>query len=453
MQAKFTQGPILNHIFVMTLSGTIGLIALFLVDLLDVYFLNLLGIIEITAAVGFAGSILFFTISVGIGLSIGCGARVSQVVGKGDKEVTRRVITHNLVTVAAITTPLALALYLLAPTILDWLGAQDQTKQYALDYICIILPTLPLLSMAMAFGGTLRALGEAKRSMWLTLIGALVNAILDPLFIFALDGGIQGAAWATVAARIGMFSYGAWAVAYKQQLLGPIEKRHLKADRKQFYKIAVPAMLTNLSTPIAFAFITAVMATFGDEAIAGSAMVTRIQQVAFAGLFALSGAIGPIAGQNLGAEFFDRIHQTLNKSLQFILIYCALVCTALFALTPALLFVFQAQGLAADIIVWFCYGFSLTYIFNGITFVCNAMLNNLHAAHVSTQFNFAKATLGTMPFVYLGAYWAGPIGIFWGVLIGAAVIAILGIIYTHRHITKLANQAIQTEPEQQGLVD
>src|SRR5690606_6365693 len=110
---------------------------------------------------------------------------------------------------------------------------------------------------------------------------------------------------------------------------------------RSYFSIAFPAVLTNLSTPIGLAYVTYVMASFGDEAVAGQAIVGRIQPVAFAGLFALSGAIGPIAAQNLGALQFPRIFETLHKSLIFVLIYCACACGILFAATPLLVAAFQ----------------------------------------------------------------------------------------------------------------
>src|SRR5688572_11542691 len=182
MQAKFTQGPIFRHINVMTLSGTVGLIALFLVDLVDMYFLSLLGQVEINAAVGYASSILFFTLSLGIGLSIGCGALIGQVVGRGDKATAKRQITHIFCAILAVTLPTTLALMLGMGWILDKLGAEGAAKSLAIDYMAIILPSMPIMGLAMACGGVMRAFGEAKNAMNLTLIGAVVNAILDPIF-------------------------------------------------------------------------------------------------------------------------------------------------------------------------------------------------------------------------------------------------------------------------------
>lgn len=441
MQAKFTQGSIFRHINVMTLSGTVGLVALFLVDLADMYFLSLLGQVEINAAIGYAGSILFFTLSLGIGLSIGCSALVAQVVGKGDKDSAKRQITHILLAIVVTTIPTIAVLLLCMDQILNWLGASGTAKDLAIAYMAIILPSMPVMAVAMACGGVLRALGEAKNAMNVTLIAAGVNAVLDPVFIFVLDWEIRGAALATVCARFAMAGFGLWLILKHHQLLGKIQMPKLTGDIKRYFAIAFPAILTNLSTPIGLAYITYVMAGFGDEAVAGQAIVGRLQPVAFAGLFALSGAVGPIAAQNLGAQQFPRIFETLHKSVIFVLVYCGVACGLLLIATPWLISAFKVSGLTADMVRWFCYGFSLIFVFNGITFVTNALFNNLHAATYATQFNFGKATLGTIPFAYFGGAWGGPLGVFWGTLIGAAIIAGLGLWVCEWHIRKLQKKA------------
>ena len=444
MQAKFTQGSIFRHINVMTLSGTIGLVALFLVDLVDMYFLSLLGQVEINAAIGYAGSVLFFTLSLCIGLSIGCGALIAQVVGKGDKLTAKRQITHIFVAILATTIPTIILLLLGMEKILEWLGATGTAKELAMDYMIIILPSMPIMGVAMACGGVLRALGEAKNAMNLTLLAAAVNAVLDPIFIFVLGWEIQGAAVATVCARLAMAGFGLWIVIQHHQLLGKIQVQKLSADIKHYFSIAFPAVLTNLSTPIGLAYVTYVMASFGDEAVAGQAIVGRLQPVAFAGLFALSGAVGPIAAQNLGAQQFPRIFETLHKSLIFVVAYCAVASGLLFIATPLLIEAFKVEGLTADMVRWFCYGFSLIFIFNGITFVTNALFNNLRAATYATQFNFGKATVGTMPFAYFGGMWGGPLGVYWGVFIGAAIVAVLGVWVCERHIRKLRAREMES---------
>ncbi|WP_370980037.1 MATE family efflux transporter [Agaribacterium sp. ZY112] len=417
----------MRHISVMTLASTMGLLSLFLVDLIDMYWLSLLGEIELAAAIGYAGSILFFTLSLCIGLSIGVGATISQSIGVGDKVATRRLVGNVFLAIMMITTPIMIAVVLSLPILLSALGAEGRAHELALSYSSVVLPSMPLMAGAMAASGVIRALGNAKEAMYLTLLGGLVNAVLDPILIFALDWGIEGAAWATVLCRVAMLAYGYYLVVHKHELFAWPCRASLKRDFRHFSEVALPAALTNLSTPIGVAYVTATMAAFGDSAVAGNAIVSKIQPLAFAGLFALSGSVGPIVGQNLGALQFDRIKETLKQSVAFVLVYCLVACALLFALSTPLIWAFNVSGEASELIRWFCWGLSTMFVFNGLTFCTNAIFNNIKLAHWATAMNFAKATLFTMPFVYVGASMAGPVGILIGLWVGSAMIGLLGL--------------------------
>lgn len=439
MKAKYTEGSIFNHICVMTFASAAGLTSLFMVDLVDMYWLSLLGEVALPAAVGYAGSILFFTLSMSIGLAVGCGAVVSQAIGAGDKKRVQQLVGHVFLAIVLFTIPVSLMALWQADNLLTWLGATGKARDFALSYIYIVLPSLPLMGIAMSASAIMRALGNAKESMYITLIGGFVNALLDPFFIFILNMGIEGAAIATVFCRITMLLYGFWLVHKKYELFAFPHMLTLIKDIKYFVQTAVPAVLTNLATPVGLAFITATMAQFGDEAVAGNAIINKLQPLAFVGLFALSGAVGPIAGQNLGAKQYDRIHQVLMSSTLFIALYCFAACSLLWLFMDIIIDAFGAKGDAAYIIKLFCYGFSCIFVFNGMTFVTNAMFNNLRIAHWATGFNFAKATFFTMPFVYFGAQYGGLFGVLMGMLLGSAAIAGLGFWAAHRKIQQLAS--------------
>lgn len=273
MKAKFTEGAIFSHICTMTFTSMAGLLSLFLVDLVDMYWLSLLGEIELAAAIGYAGSILFFTLSFSIGLSIGCAAVVSHAIGDGDKHVTRELVGNVLLTITLTTSLLALLVVSYVSPLLEGLGAQGRAFELAHDYLVIILPSMPLLAIAMACGGVLRALGSAKEAMFLTLLGGFVNAVLDPIFIFAVGWGIEGAAVASVLARVAMVAYGLHKIIVHYALLAMPNWTTLVRDFKNYFATAFPAVLTNLATPIGVAFVTATMAQFGDSAVAGNAIL------------------------------------------------------------------------------------------------------------------------------------------------------------------------------------
>ena len=96
-QAKFLTGSLFKHVSVMSLTASVGLMAIFLVDFVDMIFISMLGKAELAAAVGYAGAILFFTTSFGIGMSVAAGALVARALGAGDEQEAKRKATHALI--------------------------------------------------------------------------------------------------------------------------------------------------------------------------------------------------------------------------------------------------------------------------------------------------------------------------------------------------------------------
>ena len=448
-KAKYTEGSIRRHLIVMSGSATAGLMTMFLSDLVDMYFLSLLGEVEIAAAVGYAGSILFFTISLNIGLSIACSALVSRAIGSGNDAESREAVTHSWISGVLLTLPITTLIWWLIPSLLQILGAEDRALKLATDYLSIIVLSMPLLAVAMSASGVMRAQGDAKGAMWLTVIGGLVNVIMDPIFIFGFGLGVQGAAIATVISRVAMLAFGYYVVVHKGKMLGAFSLSRYLACFSDYIKIAVPAVLTNLSTPIGVAYVTYAMAEFGDSAVAGNAIISRIQPVAFAGLFALSGIVGPIAGQNYGAKRVDRVYTTLHESTRLILVYCAVVCFLLWVSQPFLVPLFNASDEANELVYLFCGGLSLMFIFNGLTFSTNALFNNLGVAHIATIMNFLKATVFTIPFVAVGAWLGKAQGALWGLFLGSAASGLLGLWMAVRFLKKLKKQCSEMQAAEQ----
>ncbi len=209
-QAKFVEGSILKHILVMSSTSAIGISAIFVVDLVDIFFLSLLGEHEVTAAVGYAGTIAFFTTSIGIGLSIAMGALVSRAIGARETERAKRLLMSTAVTTLIISILVLAVVLMLIPDLLNLLGAHGRTAELASSYLYILVPSLPFICLTMSLGAALRAVGDAKLAMNTTLLGGVVNAIFDPIFIFALSMGIEGAAIASVIARFAALSLAIW---------------------------------------------------------------------------------------------------------------------------------------------------------------------------------------------------------------------------------------------------
>lgn len=437
MQAHYTEGSIYKHILTMATLSAIGLLSIFIVDLVDLYFLSLLGEIEMASAIGFAGVILFFTIAVSIGLMITMGALVAKSIGAKNVVAAKQYTVNIFVICIILGCIIGYSAWFFASDLLSIMGAKGRSLELSSTYLEIILPSLPILCIGMGAAGALRSVGDAKQGMFVTLVAGVVNAILDPIFIFALDMGIAGAAWASVMARVAMMVYALWFVIKKHNLIAKFDFQKFKQDLSAISKVAFPAILTNIATPIGNAYIMFVLADFGDSAVAGFAIIGRIMPVAFCLVFSISGAVGPIIGQNHGAELYGRVQQTIKKSFVIIVVYSVVVSFLLFALKHNIVSVFKVDGEAENLIVLFCTWVAILTIFRGFLFVANATFNNLDKAKYSTFMNFGKATIGTIPFVYYGAQYYGAFGIMLFEAIGAIVFGFIASFYAFRVVKNL----------------
>ncbi|MEE4279857.1 MAG: MATE family efflux transporter [Halieaceae bacterium] len=424
----FLTGSTLRHVLVMTGAATTGLIAMFTVDVVDMYFITLLGEQQLVAAVGYSGTLLYFLLSMGIGLQIALGAIVARAEGRGDRQAAGESCSCALLLNAAVAVACTALVWLFLPQLLGLLGAEGETLDYALRYSYIQLPAVPVLILGMSLASGLRAVGDARRSMYGTLLGAVVNAVLDPIFIFYFEWGIEGAAWASVAARITVFAYAARMLFGYHRLPRPVSAVCFRATVPAILVIALPAVLTNLATPIGGSLVLRIMSQFGDGAVAAIAVMSRLAPLAFAAVFAVSGAVGPIIAQNAGGYRYDRVRETLLNAGLFIAVYVAVVWLLLFLSVDYIIAGFTASAQAAELLRFYISFLVGAFAVNGLLFVANASFNNLNRAYLATLFNYGKVLLGIVPAAYLGAQIFGPRGVMVGEAVGMAVFGVLGML-------------------------
>jgi len=372
---------------------------------------------------------------------IAVSALTSRALGAGDREGARRLAASSITLMALVSLALSLLALPLLPRLLSLLGAHDGSHAVALSFLQIVLPSNALMALGMGYSGVLRAVGDARRGMFTTLGGGIATAGLDPLFIFGLGLGPDGAACAIVLSRVVMVAIGYRAAVKVHGIVGRPRLADIAADARQVTGIAGPAIMTNLSNPIANAVFAGVMARFGDSAVAALAIMDRLVPVAFGVLFALSGSVGPVLGQNWGAGRFDRMRRGLTDSALFAIGCVVLAWLALVLLRGPIVAAFGATGLTAELVDFFCLISGPMWIFVGLLFVANAAFNNLGMPLYSTLFSWGRATLGTMPLAFVGAEMAGPKGALAGSALGAVAFGIVSLIFAYRGIAKLERQA------------
>ncbi|MEO0938354.1 MAG: MATE family efflux transporter [Pseudomonadota bacterium] len=439
-KAKFLSGSLFRHVTVMSLTASVGLMAVFAVDFVDIVFIAMLGKAELAAAVGYAGAILFFTTSFSVGMMI---ALVARALGTGDRELAQERTAHGLLYGVIFGAFFALAVWLCVGPLVRLLGATGETAALAAIYLRIVVPSLPLLLVGMMGGAILRAHGDARRAMMATLYGGGVNLVLAPILIFGLDLELVGAALASVAAR---FAIAATALLPILRQYGGIPRPRragLIRDFRPILAIAFPAILTQLATPVGQAIVTRSMAQFGEEAVAAMAIVARLTPVSFGVIFALSGAVGPIIGQNYGAKDFERVRRGYNAALLFTGLVIVLISALLFGLRAPIADLFDAQGEMRDLLYLFCGPLALLFFFNGVLFVSNAAFNNLGHPFYSTFMNWGRNTLAMIPAVLLGAHWFGAGGVLIGQAVAGVVFGLVAWALAARVISASGNAALR----------
>ncbi|MES0827683.1 MATE family efflux transporter [Ruegeria sp. SCP11] len=437
-KAVFLSGSLMGHVTRMSLTTSIGLMAIFAVDFVDMIFISMLGNDALAAAVGYAGTLLFFTNSINVGLSIAAGALVARELGAGRTEQARQFGTSVAVLGALVGLLVSVTVLFNISFFLSLLGAEGEVLHLATRYVSIILPTMWVMAVAMTGMAVLRAYGDARRSMHATIYGGVANAVLDPILIFAVGLGLDGAAIASVIARVCMLIAAVRPAVRVHRGFARPSFGNVKVDIRSVSAIAVPAVLTNIATPIGNAIVIREIAQFGTDAVAGMAVIGRLIPVAFSVVFALSGSIGPIVGQNFGAGQFDRVREAFLAGVKFTAVYVCLMAAALFLLRAPIADLFQAQGETRALIYLFCGPLALASFFNGVIFVANASFNNLGHPVYSTWVNWGRHTLGTWPFAVAGAYIAGAPGVLLGQALGGVIFSAVCWVLVKRIVSHLS---------------
>lgn len=439
--AIFLTGSPLRHVATMSLTASIGLLTMFIVDFADLFYIAQLEDNALTAAMGFAATILFFGTAFHIGLMIATSALASRHIGQGDPERARQYLTNILVLSMMLIIPLASLFFIFAPEILSLAGADGTANAAATSYIRIVAPFMPFSVTAMVCSGFLRAHGAARRAMNVTLSMGIANAILDPIFIFGFGWGMDGAAIASACAAVVSAVFAFRPVMKIYGGIAPFAGRNFRKDIRPIMAILIPAILTNVATPVGGFISYRFISDYPDEVIAGFAVVGRIVPVVFCLLFSLSGAVGPIIGQNFGARQFDRIRVTIRQATLFALVYTLAIWPILYFLNDPISDAFNLAGDGRHVFRLFAIVLTPLFVFNGMLFIGNAACNNLGRPTWSMLMNWLRNTLGLVPFLWLGREFYGLYGIVVGPAVGGIIFGIFGYMVAQYLVSMRERQA------------
>jgi len=328
-RAKFMgEGNIKKVLMKLAIPGIIGMLINAIYNIVDTLFIGMLNDTSAIGAVSVAFPLVMLIGSVGQMFGVGANSYISRLLGAKDHEtaeITAATAFGTTIIVAFGFTALALPSL---KYILSAFGASATIMPYALDYgrIMVIFSVFTMINMTM--NNMIRAEGGAMYSMMALSLGAGLNMILDPIFIFVLDMGIEGAAWATITGQIisTAFLLRYYLTGKCQIKLKVSQFKPSKALYTEIFKIGIPTLLRQVLISVSMGLINSAAVVYGDSAVAAMGVSMRVLSMAFYVTFGYLQGFMPVVGYNYGAKLFDRVNESIKFSIIVTTVFNTLAC-------------------------------------------------------------------------------------------------------------------------------
>ena len=425
---NLSEGSIQKSLIRMTTPMIIGMLMLFTFSLVDTLFISFLGT-EALTAISFTFPVTFTIMSLAIGLGIGASAVVGKYLGRSEYEKAKEASTViNYISLLLATIVVAICWFFM-DSIFNLMGARASLMPAIREYMVVWFPGSIMVVCIMTGNSILRACGDTKTPSILMAGAGLINAVLDPIFIFGLGPipamGISGAAWATVIAwGVGYFYLMYILVIQKELVSGSLPSRPVMlSSGREMLRIGVPAAGANMMTPLAAGIMTAIAASFGDEAVAAFGVGARLEPMATLIVLAMSSSLPPLISQNFGAGKIDRVEEAYRLSIKFILGWQMLVYMVLALGAGVIASTFSDDPEVIETIKLFLWILPLAYGMQGVIILTNSSLNALHRPMSALYLSSARFFVFYVPLAYLGSQWFGLEGFFGGALCGNFLMA------------------------------
>ncbi|MDR1411832.1 MAG: MATE family efflux transporter, partial [Spirochaetaceae bacterium] len=290
--------PVWASIIRLALPMMFSMIAQLVYNMTDTFFIGQTGDPNMVAGISLAMPL--FMVSQGIGNIFGIGASsyISRMLGARETETAKRTNAVSFYTTILAGVVLTIALLLFRKPILRIIGTSDATFFHADSYFSIISAFIVVALLNISLSGQIRSEGATDKAMIGTLIGIVLNIILDPVFISVFNMGTAGAAWATVIGQVASLGYLLWCFVSPHTMLS-IRPRDFKPSRMiygEIIKIGLPAAFSNIVMSLAMAVRNLMAASYGDLVIAGMGVTVRVESLSFMLIMALAMGYQPFAG-------------------------------------------------------------------------------------------------------------------------------------------------------------
>ena len=416
-EPRLTEGPVGKHLLNMALPVLLGITTMMGQAFIDAYFLGMVGD-RALAAHAFAFPVLMIVTSVAIGLGAGTSSVVARAIGARDMRRARRLATDSLMLSFLITAAFCIVGVLSIEPLFLLLGAPEDMIPLIRGFMLILYSGVPFVVVGMVGMASMRATGDTRLPSTLMMLGAILNVALDPVFIFGVGPipamGLNGAAIAALIARGLIFVGAIYLLRGRLNMISfnKPEPDELRKSWRDILHVGIPAAGTNAIVPIATAIITAMIAGYGPEAVAGFGVASRIESLALVMFYALSAVIGPFVGQNLSAHNQDRILESMRLSMLFCLGAGLSMAAVLALVSGPLPTLFSDNDTVLGVARSFLIIAPIGYAGYGLVMTINAAFNGMGRPMPGVVVSLMRTILLYVPLALLGRHYYGIAGIF-----------------------------------------
>ena len=449
-KAQILEGPIAPTLIRMAVPMLIGIAAIVLFNIVDTFWVGQLGALELTA-MSYTFPVVMIVTSLAMGVSIGGTAVIARALGHGDEDQVKRLTTDALVLANTLVIVVALiGLFTINP-LFRALGADEQTLPLIRQYMVPWYLGVGLLVIPMVGNGAIRATGDTKTPSYVMMVAGLVNAVLDPFLIFgwgpAPELGLTGAALATIGSYAGALVAALYILIKREELIAfeiPKVSEVLNSWRRILH-IGLPAAGTNLLSPVSAGIMTRMVSEYGEPAVGGFGVATRIEGFALIGIGAMSTAVTPFVAQNLGAGNCERIRGATRFVIGHAIVWGggAALLLAVFRGPLAGIFSDNAEVIAAAksylLIV------PISFITLGIAQLIGTTLNALNQPLKASALVATRLMVLAVPLAAAGSALMGMQGLFGGIAAANLVIGALAIAVVYRNIAHVERR-LEADP-------
>lgn len=437
--------PMTSVLLRMTGPMILGIVAILAFNLVDTFFIGMLGT-QALAAISFTFPVTFVVTSLAMGLGAGLSAVMGHALGQGKHEEAARITTDNLFLAVLLVTLIAVAGALTIHPLFRLLGASDALIALIYDYMLIWYLTVPMLVLPMVGNAAIRATGDTKTPSLVMTVAGLVNGVLDPLLIFGIgpfpEWGIRGAAIATSLSWLMAMLVSLYILRRREGLLrwrlSP--RPQLLAHWRALLHVAVPASFTNMLNPLANAVLMTIFAGLGTEVVAAYGAASRVEALLLIVMMALSSVLAPFISQNCGAGNPARAKAALQLCMRFALLFQLAVYALTWLLAPFIADLFSDHPQVVRLIVLYLHLVPIGYGFQGMVMLLASALNGVRASSISFLFNGLRLFVFLLPGAWLGAKLGGEQGIYLGILLANLAAGTLAWWYARHRFEQLCHQ-------------